>query len=65
MKTLIRTTRQTETDVGHSVSVVLFTVITASAFVIGLWAFACLVGGLVSNGILPMIRGYITAITGV
>ena len=65
MNSLIRTTRRTETDVEHSVSVVLFTVITASAFAIGLWAFACLVGGLVSNGVFPMIRGYITAITGV
>jgi hypothetical protein len=64
MKTFINTTRRTETDVEHEVSVALFTVISVSASLIGLWAVACLIGGLVNNGVLPMIRGYITAVTG-
>lgn len=64
MKTLINTTRRTETDVGHEVSVALFTVIGASAALIGIWATACLIGGLASKGFLTMLRGYITAITG-
>jgi len=65
MKTLINTTRRTETDVEHEMSVVLFTVITASALLIGLWAAATLISGLMSNGVWAMIRGYITAITGI
>ena len=64
MKTFINTTRRTETDVRHEVSVALFTVIGASASLIGLWAAACMIGGIVNKGFLPMLRGYITAITG-
>ncbi len=64
MKTLINTTRQTETDVRHEVSVALFTVIGASAALISLWAVATLIGGIVNKGFLPMLRAYVTAITG-
>lgn len=32
---------------------------------IGIWGVSCIVGGLVSSGPLAMIRGYITALTGI
>jgi hypothetical protein len=64
MKSITRTTRRIETEVEHDVSTVLFNVFTASAMLIGVWAAACLIGGLVSHGFVGMVRGYITAVTG-
>ncbi|TKB24466.1 hypothetical protein FCL47_18465 [Desulfopila sp. IMCC35006] len=32
---------------------------------IGIWGVACIVGGMMSSGPLAMLRGYLTAITGV
>lgn len=64
MKSMIRTTRRTETDIEHDVSHALFTVFSVSAALIGIWAAACLIGGLLNHGLVAMVRGYITAVTG-
>ncbi|GEM_PF-6022767 len=32
--------------------------------IIGLWAVVCMVGGLAKGGVVEIIKGYITAITG-
>ena len=34
------------------------------AALVGLWGAACLIGGLATNGIGGLLRGYLTAITG-
>ncbi len=65
MKTLLKTGNQTRTDLNHEVSQFIFTIVSATALLIGIWGAACLIGGLVSNGFFSMVRGYITAITGV
>lgn len=65
MKTLLKTSRQTQTDVDHEISQFAFTIISATALLIGIWGAACLISGLASNGFISMVRGYITAITGV
>ena len=64
MKTLLKTTNQTRTDLNHEISQFIFTIVSATALLIGLWGAACLISGLVSNGVFAMVRGYISAITG-
>lgn len=64
MKTIVRTNNQTETDLEHEVSGFLFNVISASALILGVWGVACLVSGLLSGGIVSLVQGYFTAITG-
>lgn len=64
MKTIVDSTRTTETEVTHDLMSILMTVVSASALVIGVWAFACFASALFSHGLIAMVRGYITAITG-
>jgi hypothetical protein len=64
MKTLVKTTKRTETNLEHEVSYFLFTFISASALLLGIWGAVCLISGLVSDGFVSMARGYISAITG-
>jgi len=64
MKTINKTIRTTKTDVTHDISKVIFSIVVASSVLIGLWAAACLVGGILEHGVGGMISGYISAITG-
>ncbi len=64
MKTMIETRTKTETDLQHEVSGFMFTVVSTSAVILGIWGIACLIGGLISSGFIGMIKGYVTAITG-
>ena len=64
MKTILETTRMTETEVTHDVLSVLMTLLSASALLIGVWAAACFVGALWSHGLISVLRGYVTAVTG-
>lgn len=64
MKTILQTSRKTKTELDTEVGQFIFNVISVSAVLVGLWGAACLVGGLIANGVLPMVKGYITAITG-
>jgi len=64
MKTILGTTRVTETEVTHDVLSVLMTLVSASALLIGIWAAACFVGALFSHGLSGLVKGYITAVTG-
>lgn len=65
MNTILETRNRTETDLEHDVSHVSFRIVSAVALIIGIWGAACLISGLLSNGVMNMVRGYITAITGV
>lgn len=64
MKTILDTAKRTDIDVEREVSTVLFTVISTSALIVGLWAAACIIGGLFNHGLVAMLRGYVTAVTG-
>jgi hypothetical protein len=64
MKTITTTTSRTETDVQHEVSGFLFTIVSASALILGIWGIACLASGLLNGSLMSLVRGYVTAITG-
>ncbi len=64
MKTINKTVIGTKTDVGHDVSTVVFSIVAVSAVLVGLWAVACLIGGVLEHGVGGLIQGYITAVTG-
>lgn len=64
MKTVVESTRTTETEVTHDVLSILMTMVSASALIIGVWAIACFVAALVNHGLTALVRGYVSAITG-
>lgn len=64
MRTLSETRRRTESDLEHEVSQVVFTVISASALLLGIWGAACLVSGLLANGVVQLAKNYLSAVTG-
>ena len=64
MKTILETAKRTDTGVEHEISTVLFTVVSASALLLGIWAGACLIGAVLDHGLLTLLRGYLTAVTG-
>ena len=63
VNTITRT--EAKADVGHEASMFGLNVVLAMAAMIGLWGASCLIGGLAGNGLGGMLRGYLTAITGV
>ena len=60
--TITRT--ETKTDVGYEASRFALSVGMGMAALIGLWGVACLIGGLATNGVGGMLRGYLSALTG-
>jgi hypothetical protein len=64
MKTILQTTKRTETDIEYEIATALFTVVAASSVLIGLWAVVCLASGIFSHGLVATLRGYLTAVTG-
>lgn len=64
MNTIIETKNRTETDLEHEVSQFSFRIISVTAILFGIWGAACMISGLLSNGVMEMARGYFTAITG-
>jgi len=64
MKTISNTRNQTRTDLDHEVSQFLFTLISASALLLGIWGTVCLLSAFLSKGILSTVQGYFTALTG-
>lgn len=65
MESLITTKEKIEININDEImafTLKLGTVVTA---MIGIWAFSCLLAGLVSAGRNDMLRGYLSAITGI
>ena len=60
--TITRT--EAKTDVSLEASKFGVSVVMGMSALIGIWGVACLIGGLASNGVGGMLRGYITAVTG-
>ena len=61
------TTTRTEAkaDAGYEASKFGVSVVIGMAALMGIWGAACMIGGLASSGVGGMLRGYISAITGV
>lgn len=64
MKSQIITKEKVNVDINDEVMGFAFTLGKVFCTLIGFWAVACVVAGLISFGPLQMIRGYITSITG-
>jgi len=64
MTTQIINKTETKTDVAQETSKFTVRVVMTMAGLIGLWALACLIGGLASGGVGNLIRGYISTIIG-
>ncbi|WP_028318200.1 hypothetical protein [Desulfobulbus elongatus] len=64
MTTQVIDKNETKTDVAHETSRFTVRAVMAMAGAIGIWALACLIGGLASGGIGNLIRGYISTIVG-
>ncbi|HID40319.1 MAG TPA: hypothetical protein EYP36_12510 [Calditrichaeota bacterium] len=64
MTTKIITKSESKTDIAKETSIFAIGAISVLAALIGIWGLACLIGGLAANGPGGLIRGYITALTG-
>ena len=64
MTTQIINKTETRTDVAQETSKFTVKVVLTMAGLIGIWAVACLIGGLASGGIGNLIKGYISTIVG-
>ena len=58
------TRTETKIDVGYETSRFGLSVGIGLTALIGLWGVACLMGGLATNGVGGMLKGYLTALTG-
>jgi hypothetical protein len=64
MTTQIINKNETKTDVAQETSKFTIRVVMTMAAVIGVWALACLIGGLASGGVGNLIKGYVSTIIG-
>ena len=64
MTTQVSNKTETKTDIAQETSKFTIRVVMTMAALIGIWAVACLIGGLASGGVGTLIQGFISAITG-
>lgn len=64
MTARVQTRTEARVEAGQETAKFAVGAMGAAALLIGLWAAACLIGGLATNGIGGMVRGFITAVTG-
>jgi len=64
MTTQIINKTDSKTDIAQETSKFTVRVVMTMAALIGIWAAACLIGGLASGGIGNLIKGYISTIIG-
>jgi len=60
-----KTRTETKIDAGYEASRFALNIGMGMAALIGLWGLACMIGGLVNSGAGGMLRGYVTAVTGI
>ena len=58
------TKTEAKTDISNEASKFGVSVVFGMSALIGIWGAACMISGLASNGVGGMLRGYITAVTG-
>ena len=64
MTTQIIKKDETRIDVANETSKFTIKVVMTMAALIGIWAVACLIGGLASGGIGNLIKGFVSTIVG-
>ena len=64
MNARIETRKRVKADVGYETAKFTYGVGLTAAALIGLWGAACLIGGLSDAGLVGLVKGYISAITG-
>jgi len=64
MTTQIIDKTQSKTDVAQETSKFTLRAVMTMAALIGIWALACLIGGLASGGVGNLIKGYVSTIIG-
>ena len=64
MNTRIETRKDVRTDVGYETSRFVNTVGLIAAALVGLWGAACLIGGLADAGLVGLVKGFVSAVTG-
>jgi len=64
MTTQIINKNETKTGVAQETSQFTVRVVMTLSALIGIWALACLIGGLASGGVGNLIQGYISTIIG-
>ncbi len=64
MRATTNTKSEVRTDIGYEVSRFSLGVGIAMASLVGLWGFACMIGGLATNGTGELLKGFLTAVTG-
>ncbi|WP_457576101.1 hypothetical protein [Desulfomarina sp.] len=65
MKSIITTSEKTTVNISDEIMGFSLKVGAVIGTVIGIWAMACLVAGLINSGPTGLVKGYITAITGI
>jgi hypothetical protein len=56
---------ESEIDVGQETAKFTLNAFGVVSVLIGIWGTACLIGGLASSGAGGLLRGYISALTGI
>ena len=64
MTTQVINKTDSKSDITQETSKFTIRIVMTMAALIGIWAVACLVGGLASGGLGNLIQGYISAILG-
>jgi len=64
MKSSIITKDKVQIDYADEVMRFTFKVGTVACALVGIWAFTCLMAGLMDVGPMELVRGYISAVTG-
>ena len=62
--TNVHTNQETKVEVGLETSKFSLAVGMAMAVIVGLWGCACMVSGLMNDGLVDLVKGFVTAITG-
>ncbi len=64
MKAITTAKTETRTDVGYEATRFTLHVGIALATLVGIWGFACMIGGLATSGTGELLRGFLAAVTG-
>lgn len=64
MRTTTLTNKETKIDTGYEASKFALATGFTMAALVGIWACACIISGLVSGGMGEVVKGFISAVTG-
>jgi len=65
MNARIGTVQDVTVDVGYETAKTAYGVGATAAALVGLWGAACLIGGLADAGLVGLVKGLVTALTGI